>query len=73
MNTVGTGCYSPAMVHNNSGVSDSSSINGTPACGGYQGGDSLYTFTASASGALKIMRPNLGNWRALGYAIYSAA
>ncbi|MDA3878971.1 MAG: T9SS type A sorting domain-containing protein [Prolixibacteraceae bacterium] len=71
VNPSGTVCSSPTMIYNNNGASSSESINGIPACGGYQGGDLWYTFEAPTSGSIKIIRPNRGGWSVMSYAVYS--
>ncbi len=72
VNNIGVTCTNPTMVYNANGVTDSSPINGTPACASYAGGDSWYKFIAPTSGGIKINRPNNGDWGALGYAIYDS-
>ena len=65
----GTGCNSPVTI-SNVGATDSSGVNGVPTCGSYAGGDVWYYFEAPATGEVKVFRSDLGNWGALGYAIY---
>jgi len=69
VNAAGTGCTSPTIA-NNKGASDSSPFNGTPACGSFSGGDIWFTFTAPATGDIKIIVPEVGDWSSFATAIY---
>ncbi len=69
VNAAGTGCASPTIA-NNMGASDSSPFNGTPTCGDFAGGDIWFTFTAPATGDIKIIVPTVGDWSSFSTAIY---
>jgi hypothetical protein len=58
---------------NNTYTTGSEDINGTPSCGGYQGGDVWYKFTATSSGEIKIVHTDTaGDWSSLAFAIYDS-
>jgi len=66
---MGAGCATTTLLYNTY-ATDSSPINGTPACGNYQGGDLWYHFVVPATGAIIMHRSLDGNWGHLSYAIY---
>jgi len=68
---MGSGCATTTLMYNTY-ATDSSPINGTPACGNYQGGDLWYHFVVPATGAIVIHRSQDGNWGHLSYAIYDS-
>ena len=69
VNAAGTGCTSPTIA-SNLGATDSSPFNGTPTCASFGGGDIWFTFTAPATGDVKIIVPEVGEWSSFGTALY---
>jgi len=72
VNQTDAGCTSPTIIWNSNGATGSEATNGTPSCGNYSGGDIWYKFEAPTSGSVKLIRPNSGDWGAMGYAVYTA-
>ncbi len=64
-----SGCASPTIANNN-GASDSSPVNGVPACGTFNGGDIWFSFVAPATGEIKVIVPSVGEWSSFVHAIY---
>jgi hypothetical protein len=69
VNAPGTGCITPTIA-SNSGATDSSPFNGTPACGDFAGGDIWFSFIAPATGDIKVIIPEVGEWSSFATAVY---
>ena len=68
VNPANSGCTNPTIA-NNMGATDSSPYNGTPSCGSFNGGDIWFSFTAPATGEIKVIVPSVGEWSSFAHAV----